>query len=135
MFERFGRVSYTPFTKIADFVKYLEAGKLIGTKCKRCKTLYFPPKADCSKCMRNDLEWVTISNKCKLLSYTTIRTAPAGFEKYAPYIIGIAELESNEKILAWLEEIKEEDLTIGMDLELTIQKLPENKVIYKLRKS
>lgn len=133
VFEKFGVLSFVPFTKVSKFVDYLSSGKLMATKCKKCSSIYFPPKADCFKCMGSEMDWVELSGKCTLVTYTTIHVAPTGFENFAPYTIGVVELEEGGKLLAWLEGIKEENLKIGMRLRVSIQQLSEDKVTYILR--
>ncbi|HIC85601.1 MAG TPA: DNA-binding protein, partial [Desulfobacterales bacterium] len=46
-FKKFGTVSFTATTKVNDFVSYLEQGKVMGTRCKKCNLMFFPPRADC----------------------------------------------------------------------------------------
>ena len=83
-FDRFGIVHHTVETKIADFIAYLEEGKVMATRCKQCQALYFPPKIDCPKCLGSDTEWVEIKGEGELLSYSVVRYGPAGFEDKAP---------------------------------------------------
>ena len=91
-FEEFGIVHHTKDTKIPEFLKYLEDGKVMATRCKDCGLLYFPPKADCPKCFGNKVEWVEIKKPGKLLTYTVVNYGPAGFENRTPYVIGVAAL-------------------------------------------
>ncbi|MDI6708327.1 MAG: Zn-ribbon domain-containing OB-fold protein [Candidatus Thermoplasmatota archaeon] len=134
VFEKFGRLSFVPFTKVSEFVEHLKNGKLKATKCKRCSSVYFPPKADCFKCMSTEMEWIELSGKCTLLTYTTVHVAPAGFENFVPYTIAVAELEEGGKLLAWLEGIKEENLEIGMKLRIVVEQLPEDRIVYSLKR-
>jgi hypothetical protein len=134
-FERFGKVSYTKETKVADFVHHLEEGKIMGTKCKNCGALNFPPRADCANCLSSDVEWVELSGKGKLITYTTAHFAPVGFEDDAPYTLALVELEEGPRVLAHLsKEISEEETKIGMTLELVSINLPEGRASYELRK-
>ncbi len=55
--ENFGTVSFTAETKAADFVTYLEQGKVMTTRCKECGASYFPPKMDCPRCTSSGVEW------------------------------------------------------------------------------
>ena len=50
-FENFGTVSFTTEAKAADFITYLEQGKVMATRCPKCGVSYFPPKADCPSCL------------------------------------------------------------------------------------
>ena len=76
-FDKFGVVSFTTDAKVSPFVDYLEKGKIMTTKCKKCSNVYFPPKADCPQCMSSDVEWLEITGKgnCPGVSYNR-RMAP-----------------------------------------------------------
>jgi uncharacterized OB-fold protein len=134
-FSIFGKVSCISETKVADFVKYLENGKIMATRCKKCGTLYFPPRADCPNDLSQDMAWEEISGKCKLLTYTTLYFAPTGFEDDVPYTLAVAQLEEGAKVYTRLsKDIKEDEIKIGMDLQLVLVFLPNGKVAYELKK-
>ena len=90
MFKDFGIVSFVPSSKVNDFVKYLKEGKLAGTRCRKCGAYYMPPRADCVQCYSSEVEWVEKSNIGTLITFTTIYSAPTGFEERVPYNLGIA---------------------------------------------
>src|SRR3989344_2692037 len=72
---------------------------LIGTKCKTCSQLFFPPKTLCPNCRRKgDLEEFQFSGKGEIISYTVIQTPPEGFEAFAPYAIGLIKLAEGATI-------------------------------------
>jgi uncharacterized OB-fold protein len=136
-FKIFGKVNFTPYTKVERFADELRNNKLMGTKCKKCGEVYFPPRADCTKCMSNDMEWRNHSGKGKLVTFTTIHAAPTGFDDIAPYTIGVVDLQEGGRLLAWVEGIKPEELKIGMELRATpqiLEDIEELKVVYVLRK-
>ncbi len=138
MFKWFGKVNFSPFTKVADFAQHLKEGHIMGSRCKTCGATSFPPRADCSECMSGDFEFFEISGKAKLHTYTKIVAAPTGFQDLAPYIVGVADLEETGRILAWIgETIKEDEIKIGMDVQVVPQifdELEEIKVYYSLEK-
>jgi len=134
-FAKFGKISFISETKVADFIKYLEEGKIMATKCAKCGKLYFPPRADCPDDLSTEMTWQQISGKCKLLTYTTAYFAPTGFENDLPYTIALAECEENVKVYAFLsKDIKENEIRIGMELQLSPLKLPNGRITYELRK-
>ena len=45
MFKWFGKVNFTPYTKVSDFAQHLRDGRLMGSRCKRCGAVSFPPRA------------------------------------------------------------------------------------------
>jgi uncharacterized OB-fold protein len=138
MFKWFGKVNYSPYTKVSDFAQYLKDGRLMGSRCKRCGATSFPPRADCGVCMSGDFEFFEISGKAKLNTFTKIVAAPTGFEDLSPYIVGVVDLQEGGRALAWFgDTISEEEIKIGMDLQVVPQifeDLEEIKVYYSLEK-
>jgi uncharacterized OB-fold protein len=138
MFKWFGRVNYTPYTKVSDFARHLKNGRLMGSRCKHCDATSFPPKADCDACMSGDFEFVEVSGAGTLVTFTKIVAAPTGFEDAAPYNIGVLDLAEGGRALAWLgETVPEADIAIGMKLQLVpriLEELEEIKVYYTLER-
>lgn len=134
-FSKFGKISYISETKVANFVKYLEEGKIMATRCSKCGNLYFPPRADCPEDLSTDMAWEELSGRCKLLTYTTTHFAPTGFEDELPYTIALAQCEESLKVYALLsKDINEKEIHIGMELQLTPLRLPNGKITYELKK-
>ncbi|NIO21536.1 MAG: transcriptional regulator [Candidatus Aenigmarchaeota archaeon] len=74
---------------------------LVGTKCLKCKNVYFPPRNLCPECRRSgNIREFPFSGKGKIVSYTIIRTAPEGFEHYTPYVVAIVHLDEGANIAA-----------------------------------
>lgn len=138
MFKWFGKVNFSPYTKVAEFAQHLKDGRLMGSRCKKCGATSFPPRADCSVCMSGDFEFFEISGKAKLNTFTKIVAAPTGFDDVSPYIIGVVDLDEGGRALAWFgETIKEDEIKIGMALQVVPQifeDLEEIKVYYSLEK-
>ena len=138
MFKWFGKVNFSPYTKVTEFANFLKDGHLMGSKCKKCGATAFPPRADCEECMSGDFEFFDMSGKAKLHTFTKIVAAPTGFEDVAPYIVGVVDLEEGGRALAWIgETIKENEIQIGMELQVVPQIFEEQeeiKVYYSLEK-
>ena len=133
-FERFGEISYTKETKVEDFVKHLEDGKIMGTRCKKCGSLHFPPRADCADCLSSDIEWVPLSGKGMLTTYITAYFAPAGFE--APYTLALAELEEGVRVFTRMSrDIEEDEIMVGMNVRLVPKELDGGRITYELKKA
>jgi uncharacterized OB-fold protein len=133
-FEKFGEISYITETKVADFVKHLEEGRIMGTRCKKCGRLYFPPRADCANCLSSDIEWIPLSGRGKLVTYTTAYFAPAGFE--APYILALAELEEGVRVFTRMsKDFGKDEIKIGMDVKLVPVRLDDERITFELRKA
>jgi hypothetical protein len=106
-----------PFT-IEQFYKFLGQQKLMAGQCLKCAKIHLPPRPLCDNCFSRDFEWVNVSGKGKLLTYTIINIAPAQFQELTPYAVGIVQLENGVKIPGMIQGLKQEQLKIGMELTL-----------------
>jgi uncharacterized OB-fold protein len=106
-----------PFT-IEQFYKYLGQQKLMAGKCIKCGKIHLPPRPMCDNCFSQDFEWVSVSGKGKLVTYTVIHVAPEQFQNLTPYAVGIVQLENGLKIPGMIQDTSQEQLKIGMDLNL-----------------
>lgn len=119
MFKWFGKVNFTPCTRVTEFAAHLKDGRIMAARCRRCGAHSFPPRADCEACMGREFEFVEISGRGTLYTFTTVAAAPTGFEGAAPYTIGVVALEDGGRALAWIgDTLAGRDLDIGMPLQL-----------------
>ena len=115
---------HPPFT-IEQFYKYVNEGKLMGGKCRRCGTIYVPSRPLCGKCFSEEFEWIEIPRTGKLLTYTTIYVAPPQFQEMTPYSVGIAQLENGSKIPGMMRSIEHEEIKIGMPVTVKFEESAE----------
>jgi uncharacterized OB-fold protein len=138
MFKWFGVVNFTPSTRVSEFATHLKEGRITASRCRACGARSFPPRADCDACMGGEFEWVEISGRCTLHTFTTIVAAPTGFERHAPYTVGVVDLEEGGRALAWLgDTVARDEIAIGMKLQLVprIQEDAEElRVFYTLER-
>jgi uncharacterized OB-fold protein len=133
-FENFGTVSFTAEAKATDFITYLEAGKVMATRCKKCGASYFPPKADCPRCLSSDVDWFEIKGKGELASYTLVNYGPTGFENDAPYILALGKFDGIQIFARLSRDVEEKDIKVGMSLVVSPVKLPDNRIAYEFKK-
>jgi uncharacterized protein len=106
-----------PFT-IEQFYKFLTKSKLMAGKCVKCGKIHLPPRPLCDNCYSQQFEWLPISGKGKLVTYTVIHVAPQQFQHLAPYAVGIVQLENGLKIPGMVNGVPHEQLKVGMELTL-----------------
>ncbi|MFC1981311.1 Zn-ribbon domain-containing OB-fold protein [Chloroflexota bacterium] len=107
-----------------SFNKFLNENKLMGSKCKKCGTLYSPPRPICLSCRGDEMEWVELKGKGKLLTFTCIYVGPPwmceqGYDRKHPYCSGVVGLEEGVNIDARIEGVdvdKPETIKIGIPL-------------------
>ncbi|MBN2477800.1 Zn-ribbon domain-containing OB-fold protein [Candidatus Micrarchaeota archaeon] len=74
---------------------------LLGTQCETCGKAYFPPRIICPQCRRKGkIKKIKFSGRGKVYSYTKIFVPPEGFEKQAPYMLAVIELEEGARVTA-----------------------------------
>jgi uncharacterized OB-fold protein len=134
-FKKFGTVSFTSISKINDFIDHLEQNKVMGTKCKSCGLTFFPPRADCYKCLSSNMEWFEVSGNGKLLSFSKLEYGPVGFEKDLPYTIAILDYGDYKVFGRLATELKENDVKVGMELKTVVNRLPNGQLNYVFQKA
>lgn len=115
-----------PFSDIS-YEQFLNEEKLMGSKCKKCGTLFAPPRSICIKCHGTDMEWVEMKGKGKLAAFTCIAVGPPfmikeGYDRAHPYCSGAVELEEGVRVVARIEGVdttKPETIKIGTPLTVT----------------
>jgi uncharacterized protein len=134
-FSKFGTVSFTSITKTNDFVSYLEQGKVMGTACKGCGLKFFPPRADCYKCLSSDMEWFEVAGKGKLLTFSKLQYGPVGFEGDLPYAIALADFGDYKVFGRMAGDIPADDIQVGMEVKARPNTLPNGQLNYVFEKA
>jgi uncharacterized OB-fold protein len=108
--------------------------KLVGETCDHCGTKLFPPRDVCLECEAPAQELYTFTGIGEVYSYTTIYDPPAGFEYSAPYTVALVKLEEGPLVTAQLTDMSEDEIVIGMPVEMVTRKLrtdgPEGMIVY-----
>jgi uncharacterized OB-fold protein len=134
-FKRFGTVSFASITKVNDFVSHLDEGKVTGTRCKDCGKVFFPPRADCYKCLASNMEWFDVSGTGKLVSYSKLEYAPVGFDGDLPYCIALLDYKDYKVFGRLASDLSPEDIAVGMDMKTMVNELPNGQVSYVFEKA
>jgi len=134
-FSKFGTVSFTSLTKTNDFIDYLEKGKVMGTRCRVCGMVFFPPRADCYGCLSSDMEWFEVAGTGKLLTWSTLRYAPVGFEGDLPYSIALLDYGSYKVFGRIAGDVPDAELKVGMDMKAEVNHLQNGQINYVFRKA
>jgi len=117
------------------FTDDAEAPTLLGTRCTKCQAVFFPKETFACRnpaCTGTELEEVPLSRRGKLWSFTNnCYPPPAPYvaaEPFEPYAVAAVELEAEKMIILGQvpSDVKVEDLSAGMDMELVIDTLSED---------
>ena len=96
---------------------------LVGEVCPQCDTKIFPPRDVCPECGGEAKTAYAFSGKGEVYSFTRMGNAPAGFEAQAPYTVALIKLDEGPIVTAQLTDLGEEEVQIGMPVEMVTRKL------------
>jgi len=99
--------------------------RMIGNRCKKCGTVYYPPRFSCN-CGSRDMEQYQLPRRGILINYSWIYTAPQEHKKNEPYPIGLIQLTDGTKILAQITDVEPEKLKVGIEMEAVFRKMTED---------
>jgi len=101
--------------------------RLVGTRCSKCGAVFLPPRELCHKCKtRESVEKLVFSGRGEIVSYTIIRSAPEGFEKYIPYAVAIIKLDEGTNISGQIVGKNIENINIGSRVKPVFRRMFED---------
>ena len=134
-FSQFGTVSFASVTQVNDFIGHLNEGKVMGTRCRGCGKVFFPPRAHCYDCLAGDVEWFQVSGQAQLVGYSTLRFAPTGFADDLPYTIALLDY-GEYKIFGRIDKsVPETELAVGMKMETRVGRTSNGRLTYTFTKA
>ena len=103
-----------------------EFPQLIGSACKACGEVVFPKQHNCPACCGRDVEERLLSRRGQLWTWTVQSfTPPSPFtgdrENFKPFGVGYVELPEGIRVEGRLPESDQQNLRIGMTMELTLE--------------
>lgn len=74
-----------------------------------------------------DTSWETVnlSGRGEVWSFSVLRQVPSGFEEFAPYPVALIKLEEGPMLTAQLTDCSEEEISIGMPVEMATRRLSD----------
>ena len=107
-----------------------EQPQLLGSHCPVCGEVYFPPKRKgiCLNCQHPGLEEIKLSRRGKISTFSVVMQQPGGdfYKGGVPYAFGYINLPDGVRLETQFTHCDFETLTVGMDVELVIEKLYED---------
>ncbi|MBW2056648.1 MAG: Zn-ribbon domain-containing OB-fold protein [Deltaproteobacteria bacterium] len=97
---------------------------LLGSRCRRCGSVYFPRRAVCANCLGETMEEIPLSRRGRLYTYTIVRYPAPGLR--APYAVGYVDLPEGVRVFSVLTGWDDENLGLGIDMELVVERFGED---------
>ena len=99
---------------------FWEAAKrheLVMPRCTTCDHLFFYPRSECPRCFSTTLEWVHVSGRGRLHSFTIVyQPANAAFRDSAPYVYAVVQLDEGPRLVSNVVQCDPEAVRVDMPL-------------------
>ncbi len=112
------------------FLLYLrDQRKIMGTKCSECGRVYVPARSVCLQCCEDMGEWVEVSRRGVLETYTIVYSQSPDFASGVPFALGVIKLDGADTGLVHrLAEVDFPQIRIGMQLEAVFADQPKGDI-------
>jgi len=92
--------------------------KIVGKKCPKCSKVLVPPRKSCPFCFVDTSEWVPLSGKGRVDTFTIVRRDTNIQPRKAPFAYAIINLEGADTgFVHILGDVDVEDIKTGMKVE------------------
>jgi hypothetical protein len=116
---------------------FWEAAKrheLVMPRCKTCDQLFFYPRSECPRCLGSDLEWVGVSGRGRLHSFTIInQPVNAAFRDDVPYVYAVVQLIEGPRMISNLVECDVESISVDMPVEAVFDDVTPEWTLVKFK--
>jgi uncharacterized protein len=114
---------------VSPFFLALLEGKLKGTKCPNCGTVYCPPRAHCwnPACKAEETVWMDMPLRGVIHTFTVQCLAAAPFEHMLPFSLGWVQVEGADTAICTMLHIPYKDIFIGQKVRLEFHPRKERK--------
>jgi uncharacterized OB-fold protein len=110
------------YGKTSPFFTSLSEGKIMATRCNHCKVTFLPPRSDCPYCL-GETEWINLSGKGKIHTFSTLHFAGEKFLKDLPFTLVYVELDGVDTLfLTRLKTNHPEKVKVGMKVNMKISR-------------
>jgi len=113
-------------------VEFRDNARIMGLKCSKCNIVYVPPKSVCPKCYSQIDEWVEVSDKGTLKTYTTVNYIYSDlYQPWGiPYTIGLVQLDGADTGMChFIDEVDPSKLKVGMRMQAVFKPKEEREAL------
>lgn len=104
--------------------------RLLIQRCNQSGRYYFYPRPFSPFTWSEDVEWVEASGRGSVYTFSTVhRNDLPPFSEQVPYIAAVVELEEGPRMMTKIVGCTEDDIEIGMPVEVAWEELSEDVTI------
>ena len=104
--------------------------RIMGMRCPSCNRVYVPARSTCKDCFAQLDEWVKVSDRGAVLTYTVVNESNSCQPVEAPLIYGIIQLDGADNgFVHMLGGVEPEELSIGMRVQAVFKKERKGSIL------
>lgn len=110
--------------------------RLIVARCAQCGTYRMPPSPFCANCLSQDTEWVELSGRANLFTFTVVRhPVIPDLVDSVPYVIAVVSLSDADevKLVTNIVDCDPDTLEIGQAVEVVWDKATDDVTVPRFR--
>ena len=112
------------------FVTLRDEGKIMGKSCPGCNAVLFPPRKSCGRCLSQTGDWVTLSGKGVVESFTVVNYNEPTLPEKQPYILAQIALEGAKGgITHIVKGIEADQMKIGLKVKAIMKSKREGNIM------
>ncbi len=103
-------------------------------RCRSCGKFWAPNGPVCPHCFSTDYEWAKLSGRGRIASWVVFhKLYHPGFAKDVPYNVAFVELEEGPRVISNILGVPNDQLHIGMPVEVTFEDVNEEVSLPKFK--
>jgi uncharacterized OB-fold protein len=108
--------------------------RLVVQRCTDCSQMRLPAAPVCAGCRSAASDWKELSGRGRLYTYTIVHR-PIAPDQEVPFLVAVVELEGagGVRMITNLVETRQEELEIGMPVEVVWEDMSANLAIPRFR--
>jgi uncharacterized OB-fold protein len=103
--------------------------RLVLPRCRACRWLIWYPRAVCPMCHHAGVEWVEMSGRGSVYSFTVSHRGPAAWAEHTPYVVAYVELEEGPRMLTNIVGPTAGEVAIGDQVEVVFAPAGTTKLV------
>jgi len=108
--------------------------ELFMPRCTMCDYVFFYPRSECPRCLSTNLEWVKVSGRARLHSFTVVQQpANAAFREDVPYVYAVVQLDEGPRLVSNIVQGDIDALRVDMPLEAVFDDVTPEWTLVKFR--
>ena len=114
------RYSWSAGEAMSRFLEALKNGKILATKCDKCRRVIVPPRTFCELCFKATDGWTYVKDTGRINTYSISHIAGDASRIKEPILVAIIDIDGASKgmgILHLLGEVKPDDIKFGMKVK------------------